>query len=127
MESIGSIKECVDKHKVNSYILSIIYYGLSVFAIVLSTTVSLLLGSKSVNRIQDKVTLVCFIFNLTSTIVLSVINFLRLESKISDHKHTIKEIEELIIDINESENDIHDDVIREKIKMINSHAPDLCF
>lgn len=121
---ISKIQKKIDAHNYNSYIISIIYIFTSVIALVFSTVVSLMLGSKSIQNAKDNFTIVMFVLNLISTIIVSVVNFLKLESKIKEHESTVQQYESLLFDI---ESGLEKNVILEKEKMINNYSPNMCF
>jgi hypothetical protein len=122
-----NLKNTKRDHEKNHRIISVIYISLSLVSIVLSTFTTFLLGSKSIADIADKISLSCFLMNLISTIIISTINFLQLETKIGKHKHTVREIEDVFINHTMEEINDNSEIIQEKISMINDHRPNLCF
>ena len=116
----------IKDHQKNEKILKWIYIGLNILSLILSTIVSLMLGSQSISNIHNTISLVSFIFNVISTISISIVNTLKLETKIEKHCTTFKKMEELKIEMESCDlNDL--DLLKEKYKMIKSDSPDLCF
>ena len=123
-QHLARYKNEIKSHEKNSYIITIIYLTCSVVGIVLQTTVSFMLGSKSISNVRNTFNFVAFIFNMAGTIIISVINFLKLETKINNHERTINEYENLVSDI---ERGMAPSIIIEKEKSINNNAPSKCF
>ena len=123
----SKLKLTLSDHKRNHWIISVIYISCSLISMFLSTITTFILGSKSISDITDKLSLASFLMNLISTILLSTINFLQLETKISKHHHTIKEIEDLFINYNITTINSNNELIQEKVSMINDHRPSICF
>ena len=114
----------IQAHERNAFIITIIYLVSSICGLILQTIVSFMLGSKSISNIRDTFTFTAFICNMVGTIIITIINFLKLETKINEHSKTVNDYENLIVDI---EKGISIPVIIEKQKNINSEAPSLCF
>jgi len=113
----------IDIHKHNANILSSIYITCSVIGIVLSTVCSLLLGSKSISDIRDTTALIAFLFNVIATVMVAVVNFLQLETKIHQHISTAKQLQ----DLEWEKKSLTQELYLEKLKMINDNAPQICF
>lgn len=113
----------IQLHKKNASILSTIYILCSILGIILSTICSLLLGSKSISDLRDVPSLVAFICNVIATILVSVVNFLQLETKINQHINTAKQLQ----DLEWEKKTLSEDLYIEKIKNINDAAPNICF
>jgi hypothetical protein len=121
------LAKLLNDHLKNKKIISNIYYVVTIISLLLSTVTTFLLGSKSINDIDDKITLASFVLNILSTCLITAVNSLQLETKITKHKHTIKEIEDLFINYTIEQIDENNEIVKEKISMINDHRPDLCF
>lgn len=117
---IEIIKE-INDHKKNSEYIGYIYYSLTIIGLIFTSIVTLLIGGKSINEANDPVNIAAFIINLISSIVLSSINILKLETKINQHHTSKREYEDLLIDYQEGKN------IIEQLKIIRDHAPNICF
>lgn len=126
----ADIQKKIKEHSKNSIYIKWIYYTLSLVGLIFNTISSLLIGSKSIKDLSDSISLIVFILTLTSTLIITVVNFLKLESKSSHHNQSKTEYEELmylIDDDNLLNNKEKYDAVYNREIIIGRYAPDTCF
>lgn len=124
-------KEIHDKLADCKDFTTVIYYILGGIQMICSVIASLFSGSKSLNEHNDSYMLAIFIFTIIVSILSTLLNFFKIESKMNEYKTSKQLYFELIQDIDEILFDpttIEDyreflKLLNEKTKFINSNKP----